>query len=83
MSTRHAIARKVPLGPPDHGPVRLRSLGSAVGGPAGRVERVSVLGHRGEVEWSRDEDRLEVDLPSALLGTLPAGPLTIKVELAV
>ena len=73
----------VVLGPPDHGPVRLCSLGSAVGGPAGRVERVSVLGHRGEIEWSRDEDRLEVELPPALLGTLPAGPVTIKVELAV
>ena len=78
-STVYAVV----LDPSDHAPVRLCSLGSAVGWLTGRVERVSVLGHRGEVEWRHDEGRLEVDLPPGLLGTLPAGPVTTKVEVAV
>jgi alpha-L-fucosidase len=78
-----SVVYAVVLSPSDHAPVRLRSLGSAVGWLAGRVERVSVLGHRGGVEWLHDEDMLEVDLPPGVLGTLPAGPVIIKVEMAV
>jgi alpha-L-fucosidase len=72
----------VVLSPSDQGPVRLRSLGSAVGGPGGVVERVGVLGQRSELEWRRDEHALHVDLPSGLRGALPSGPLAIKIEMA-
>lgn len=70
------------LAPPPQGPVRLRSLASGAGGFAGRVEHVSVLGQRAEVEWRRDEDSLEVTLPPGLTGRLPAGPLGIKIKVA-
>lgn len=75
-STVYAIV----LGSGDYGSVRFRSLGSAVGGAAGQVVKVSVLGYRGDVKWERDDNGLEVDLPVRLRETLPAGPMAIRVE---
>jgi alpha-L-fucosidase len=78
-STLYAVV----LGPSGQAPVRLRSLAPTVGGPVDRVQRVSVLGHDGEVGWRRDVDSLEVDLPHGLLAALPPGPISIKLEVAV
>jgi hypothetical protein len=42
--------------------------------------KVSVLGYRGDVEWQRDDNGVEVQLPAGMRGALPAGPMALRVE---
>ena len=48
---------------PDDGELLVTSLGRRAAPSTGRIEKVDVLGHRGEVEWSLDQDGVRVHLP--------------------
>ena len=48
---------------PDDGELLITSLGRTAAMSSARIEKVDVLGHQGDVEWSRDEGGLRVHLP--------------------
>ncbi len=56
------------LSTPVDGTVRVKSFGADTGLITHEIASVSVLGHAGAVNWRRDGDGLEVDLPQELAG---------------
>jgi alpha-L-fucosidase len=54
----------IALGIPEDGKLRIRSLAAHADG-SGRVGSVSLLGHKGSLEWSQAAEGLEVKLPAA------------------
>ena len=48
---------------PDDGELLITSLGRTAAMSSARIEKVDILGHQGDVEWSREEGGLRVHLP--------------------
>jgi len=59
------------MGKPAGGSLTIRSLATKAG--AGRVRNVSVLGHKGKIEWRQDAEGLTVRLPSGPLSDVAIG----------
>lgn len=77
-TTRGGILYALVLATPHGGPRRLRAL--AEDGRDRSVRRVSLVGHGAELQWRQDSGGLDVDLPTAALAELPAGPVALKIE---
>ena len=64
---------------PDNGQLSIVSLGRNAGLVTGQVSGVEVLGHHGEVQWSRDPGALQVQLPAERPSEVG---VTVRVQLA-
>jgi alpha-L-fucosidase len=75
----HEYVYAIALTTPANGRVRINSFGTSSRLLASPIVDVRVLGHRGPVEWRRDESGLEVTVPENLLEG-DGGPV-VRVEL--
>ena len=64
FTTRGDTLYAIALAWPENGRVTVRSLGTGAGLQAREVTKVELLGHRGALQWSRQEGGLTVELPA-------------------
>ncbi len=65
FTTKGDVLYAIVLGWPEAAEVRISSLGSNLHFYTGEIADVSLLGSDAEIEWSRETDALQVELPAA------------------
>ena len=57
----------------------VNALGLASPQQPGKIRKVELLGHNGEVKWKQDEAALKVEMPAERISDVG---ITLKIELA-
>ena len=57
----------------------VKALGVASPQQPGKIQYVSVLGHKGRVKWTQEDAALKVEMPAEKISDIG---ITLKVELA-
>jgi alpha-L-fucosidase len=57
----------------------VRALGLASPQAPGKIQKVELLGYKGEIKWTQDEASLRVEMPAEKISDVA---ITLKVELA-
>ncbi len=64
FTTKGKVLYAIALGWPEDGQLLVRSLAKVENGPANRITKVTLLGHRGRLQWTQTSEGLSVRLPA-------------------